>query len=579
MRTGWWVSVLLAGGCTSHAPGGDDQPAADAGRPDAMPPPPMIDAGPPDAQVVSTIPPEVDGRIVINEVMAANVLTVVDEDGRASDWVELYNPTDQDIPLYGYALTDDLTLMSRSLIPNGPVLHAGGRMLFWLDGAPERGPRHAAFELDRDGDDLALIRPDGTFIDRVQVRPQEVDFSAAREPDGSDAWVIEWHPSPGMANPDGNGDPMGLEDLAEPPEPIPAAGDLSERILAYDVLPQFELLVPPESAASLLAAPQTWAPVHLRFRGRDYGPVGARLKGSDTFQPYDQKPSWRINIDEFVPGAKFFGLDDLTLNNMTYDASMMHERLAYWVARSAGVPASRSNHAIVRVNGELYGLYANVETVKARAVARWFADASGPLFESEGADFIPSEVWAFEHESGPDDRTMLVGTAAALTNPDPAAAIAAAGAYVHMPKFHRFWGMCAVIGQFDSFPHYDDDFYQYADPETHRLWFMPWGMDETFGSSSYDPTSAFSVLGTTCRAVPSCLQGMANHAWEILDLTEEIDLLGEVTRVANQIAPYVVMDTRKPFSNDQVAAGQQAIRYFLLARRDQFTAYLPPPEP
>jgi len=32
--------------------------------------------------------------LVINEMMAANGTTLLDEDGDSSDWVEIYNPTD-----------------------------------------------------------------------------------------------------------------------------------------------------------------------------------------------------------------------------------------------------------------------------------------------------------------------------------------------------------------------------------------------------------------------------------------------------------------------------------------------------
>ena len=69
------------------------------------------------------------------------------------------------------------------------------------------------------------------MTDRVALGAQEVDFSAAREPDGSKLWGVEWHASPGAAHPTGAGQPVGPEDVTQPPEQIPAAGDLSERIL------------------------------------------------------------------------------------------------------------------------------------------------------------------------------------------------------------------------------------------------------------------------------------------------------------------------------------------------------------
>ena len=50
----------------------------------------------PDAAAVNSA---IDGRITINEILAVNVLTDKDESGAAAPWIELYNPTAQDVPL------------------------------------------------------------------------------------------------------------------------------------------------------------------------------------------------------------------------------------------------------------------------------------------------------------------------------------------------------------------------------------------------------------------------------------------------------------------------------------------------
>jgi hypothetical protein len=564
-RTPTNLLFALLAACSGSAPGGGD----DDDQPDAAIPQP-------DAEVVDpSVPPEVDARIVINEVMAENALTAVDEAEVAGDWAELYNPTDRDIPLHGYFLTDDLAVPQKWFIPDGLILPAGGYLIFWLDNTPDRGPRHAAFALDEDGDELGLARNDGSWIDRVVLGDQATDFSAAREPDGSDAWKIEWHASPGEANPDGTGAPVAVEDPAAPPEQIPAAGDLTERILGYDALPALQLLVSPASLEALAANPRVYAPADLVFDGRRYGPIGVRVKGQDTFQPFSQKPSLRINVDEYVPRAKFFGLDDLTLNNMASDRSMMHERLAYLVVRELGLPASRATHATLEVNGLAYGLYTCVETVKWRMVKRWFADPTGPLFESTGADYIAAQIPMFEHESGPDDRSLLISLAEAMTIADPDQAMAAAAAFVDIDHFQRLWGAFAVIGQLDSFPTYTDDYFQYADPTSGKLHFMPWGMDETFSSSSYDVTMVNEILGKTCKASPACLQAFADRAWQAQAKVEDMNLLAEVDRVAEQIAPLVAADQRRPYTLEDVQHAQQSIRYFLNERRSKLSGMLP----
>jgi spore coat protein CotH len=315
----------------------------------------------------------------------------------------------------------------------------------------------------------------------------------------------------------------------------------------------------------------------LVLAGRSYGPVGVRLKGMNSFEPIDAKPSLRISIDQYAAGAEVFGLRDLTLDNMHSDPSMMHERLAYWVARMAGVPSSRSNHAMVTINGQLYGLYANVETVKKRMVGRWFADSSGSLYEATDVDFTAALVPGYSLEGGADDRRLLTGLASALTAPTGDAAIDAAGAYANLAEFRRYWAMCSVIGQFDSMPYSEpgDDYFVYGDPQSGRLWFMPWGMDETFLSPEFDVQKVVSVLARACKASAGCVADYAHQTWDILAMVEQMDWIAEHDRVAAQIAPFTVMDRRKAYSDDDVVRFQNAMAEFMANRRSWLQSMLP----
>ena len=46
-------------------------------------------------------------QILINEVLASNSSTNTDDEGDASDWLELYNAGTKPIDLHGFSLTDD----------------------------------------------------------------------------------------------------------------------------------------------------------------------------------------------------------------------------------------------------------------------------------------------------------------------------------------------------------------------------------------------------------------------------------------------------------------------------------------
>ena len=53
----------------------------------------------------------------INEVMSNNELIVADMDGDFSDWVEIYNPDEEDINLEGYFLTDNFNNLTKWTFP------------------------------------------------------------------------------------------------------------------------------------------------------------------------------------------------------------------------------------------------------------------------------------------------------------------------------------------------------------------------------------------------------------------------------------------------------------------------------
>lgn len=523
------------------------------------------------------------GGLIINELMATNAVSIADDEDNRFDWVELYNTTDQDISLCGWGITDDLSEPWRVAIEHETVVPARGHLLLWFsDGEEPASAKQMPLGLNQEGDEIGLTAPNGEFSDRVVFGNQATDFSAAREADGSDQWVIAWHVTPGEPNAESGPELTHTEDPSAPPEMAPAVGKLSDQsnltgeIMGYDRMPEIGLRIDSEHISALEDAPDTYVPGFLVYDGREYGPVGIRLKGQNSFQPIGEKPSFRINIDEFVDNAKFFQLDDLTLNNMVEDFSMMHERLAYLVARQFG-PASRANHALISLNGEFYGLYTNVETVKWHMLSRWYSDPYGALFEAEDVAHVPADIDSFDLEDGPDDRSLLRGLSEALTIESPDEALAAARDYVNMEQFRRYWAMSVMVGQFDGFPYSDpgDDYFAYADPETGKLQFLPWGMDETFYSGSYDVTQVHSRLAKKCLASTSCYQKFVDRTWEALDVVEDMDLAGERSRVAEQIAPYVAMDEKKPYSGEKVTEFQTQLRYFIEGRRTHLSEMLP----
>jgi hypothetical protein len=146
----------------------------------------------------------------INEVMVENTATLADASGAfPPGWIEIFNPTEEEINLGGVALSDDLIDARKWLFPCIPesVLPPGGFLVVFADGdADEPDDLHASFVLDPDGF-LQLALNGGSelfFFDASQLGRDE---SAGRVPDGSGAPVVLEAPTPRASNSGGGGVP------------------------------------------------------------------------------------------------------------------------------------------------------------------------------------------------------------------------------------------------------------------------------------------------------------------------------------------------------------------------------------
>lgn len=110
-----------------------------------------------------------DANPVITEVMADNESTLPDEDGAFSDWIEVHNPTAAPIPLTGWYLTDKSSNATLWQFP-AVTLAPGEFLIVWASGKNRRipgAPLHTNFSLSKDGEFLALVRPDGATAQQV----------------------------------------------------------------------------------------------------------------------------------------------------------------------------------------------------------------------------------------------------------------------------------------------------------------------------------------------------------------------------------------------------------------------------
>jgi hypothetical protein len=127
------------------------------------------------------------GKLHINEVMAENLITIADEDGEYSSWIEIYNSSQQPIDLKGFGLSDNEGEPFRWMFPE-MAIEAGEYIVVFASRKDRRIPEenlHTNYQIKGTGETILLTHPSGIIIDQLSTGKLTPDVSIGRYPDGS----------------------------------------------------------------------------------------------------------------------------------------------------------------------------------------------------------------------------------------------------------------------------------------------------------------------------------------------------------------------------------------------------------
>jgi hypothetical protein len=96
--------------------------------------------------------------------------------------------------------------------------------------------------------------------------------------------------------------------------------------------------------------------------GIHFDSVGVRYKGNSSYDSTAAKNPYHIELNHFIAGQSYNGIEDIKLSNGYKDPSMIREVLAYHILNEY-MHAPRANFAQLYINGNLIGLYTNVESI------------------------------------------------------------------------------------------------------------------------------------------------------------------------------------------------------------------------
>ena len=147
-------------------------------------------------------------QLVINEIMQSNVECIMDDIKEFPDsWVELYNPTDAEINLKDYQISNKNKVKKAWQLPDKTVAAKGFVIIYCDKEGKEDNRLHADFRLESGKGCVVYLFTNKEIVDSLPyvdnkplVKMPAPDVAFGRKTDGASEWGYQLTPTPGKAN-------------------------------------------------------------------------------------------------------------------------------------------------------------------------------------------------------------------------------------------------------------------------------------------------------------------------------------------------------------------------------------------
>ncbi|HLM75202.1 MAG TPA: CotH kinase family protein [Polyangiaceae bacterium] len=367
-----------------------------------------------------------------------------------------------------------------------------------------------------------------------------------------------------------------------PPPPPPPPEDLSLKVFDPMTLHVIDIEVDQMYWSQLENDKVNRVPCKVTWNGQVIDNAGCRKKGGiGSVQPLSGKPGISIKFDYFKNGQALHGLEKIILNNAVQDDSFLNEHLGYEVYRRMGIPAARTAHGVMRLNGETKGIYVVAEAVEEQFLAANFGGKNdeGNLYEAPAfVDFVtdPMGLDLKDEVEEMRSRDDIIAFAELVKNEPDATFVTAVKEVVDLDRFITGYAIDAIFDHWDGYSYVIiNNYYMYNNPGTKRFVFMPHGMDQLFENLNFDINSwPKGRLSQRVREIPELDQQfhdavveVLNTAWDVSELTARIDQV-EAVLATNTNMDAAMMNDLASFSSN-VEKVRKAVAYrkaFLLGK-------------
>jgi hypothetical protein len=370
--------------------------------------------------------------------------------------------------------------------------------------------------------------------------------------------------------------------------PTPAVADEADfifddtRVLTYELT-----FAQPDWWDSLTVYFETYddvpyLPATFTFEGQVLDSIGVRFKGNSSYwgHPGVKKP-FKIKFDKFDENQLFYGLKKTNLNNSFKDPTMLREEIFLDLLRNRQMPAMRANHVRLLINGELWGLYVQVEQVDKIFFQGYLGGAEdGNLFKGDphgtlewlGPDPDPyKQNYELKTNEEKDDWSDLIHLIDVLNHTPPENLQEDFAAVFEVPVFLEFLAANNLFVNLDAYVGTGHNYYVYHCQATDRFLHYPWDCNEAFGVFNFG-MNLNQIQSLDPFWLPPLQWGrrpLCERVWSVFDwqrsylrhiaatLREDFtteNLYPRIDELADLIRPYVYEDPNKMYSNEDFEA-------------------------
>lgn len=340
-------------------------------------------------------------------------------------------------------------------------------------------------------------------------------------------------------------------------------------------LPRIDITIPQGDLDAMYADP--WSDIEYKARfsftregiEESFLDIGLRIRGNTSRNK--EKKSFKVSFNTFIEGGEFHELEKMNLNAEVNDPSLLRSKLSWTVFRKLGVPGLRSNHVLLYINSQFYGVYINTEQIDESFVNSRFGTNDGNLYKctypadleyiSENPnDYIIGDedgrVYDIRTNQEWDDYGDLSDFISAIHEYSGTRFMEELEQRMNVQQYLKIMAVDVMSANWDGYIGNKNNYYLYRDQVSGRIEYIPYDLDNTWGldwlgvdwprQSIYNWSREERPLYDKIMEQDVYREQYTGYVKELAAYISSDELEMEVLAWRDQISPWVSQDTYYP---------------------------------